>query len=129
MIQPDNFRDDPYGHATNQIGHAFAVGCLGLVYGVVLACWYFGGEFPPKWSIIAGAAVFYAAFEWITQGWNGWDTVEDWVFVVIHGTAAPVMIFSEVEPGSTKFQGDLLVALPFVVLFLLHLAAGAFFRR
>ena len=129
MIKPDNFKGDPYGHVTNQISHAFAVGTIGLVYMVVLACWYFAGEFPPKWSIIVGAGIFYAGVEWFTQGWNGADTVEDWVFVVVHGTAAPVMIFIEVQPGSTKFEGDLLVMLPFVALFLIHLFAGALFRR
>jgi hypothetical protein len=129
MITPDNYPKDPYGHTTNQIGHALAVGFLGFTYSVVLACWYFIGEFPPKWSIIVGAGVAYALFEWATQGWQGADTVEDWVFVVIHGTAAPVIIFSEVEPGSTAFRGDLLSALPFVALFLCHLGAGALFRR
>lgn len=129
MFDPDNFRNDPYGYVTNQIGHAFAVGFLRLTYGVVLACWYFAGEFPPKWSIILGAGVAYMAYELIDQGWNGWDTIEDWVFVVVHGVAAPVMIFSEIKPGSTKFEGDLLVALPFIVLFMAHIGYGAWRRR
>lgn len=128
MIKPDNFKNDPYGYVTNQIGHT-VVGALFLVFFVVLASWFFMGEFPPKWSIIAGAAVGYAAFEMVTQGWRGWDTVEDWVFVVVHGTTGMVLTFSELAPGSTKFEGDLLVMLPFVALFLIHLFAGALFRR
>jgi hypothetical protein len=128
LFRPDNFRADPYGHTTNQTSHSM-VGFLGFVYGFVLLVYLTWGEFPPKWAIIVCAAVAYTAFELWDQGWNGWDTVEDWIFVVVHGVAAPVMIFDEVTPGSPKFQGDLLVAAPFIVFFLCHLALGAWLRK
>lgn len=129
ILDPDDFKADPYGHVTNQTSHSFLVGGILLAYLPVMAWFYIVGEFPVKWMIIAWAAVSYAAFELIVQGWRGWDTVEDWIFVVIHGTTGFVVTFSEIEPGSLKFQGDLAIAAPFIALFLFHLAAGAWFRK
>jgi hypothetical protein len=129
ILYPDGFQGDPYGHTTNQTSHAFLVGGILLAYLPVLVWWMAFGEFPEKWLIIGWASVAYAAFELLAQGWRGWDTVEDWIFVVIHGTTGFVVTLNEVEPGSTAFTGDLIVAGPFLILFLLHLAAGAWFRK
>jgi hypothetical protein len=129
MFTPDDFKGDPYGHVTNQTSHSFLVGGILLAYLPVMGYFFIAGEFPEKWLIIAWAAVSYAAFELILQGWRGFDTVEDWIFVVIHGTTGFVLTFSEIEPGSTKFHGDLAYAAPFIVLFLTHLAIGAWVRK
>ena len=128
MFEPDDFSNDPYGYWTNQVAHALQVGFLLLVYGVTLGWWYFAGEFPQKEWIIGGAAVGYGAYELIDQGWQGWDTVEDWVYVVVYGVAGPVTTFTEIEPGSTAFRGDLLLALPFVIAFTIHLCIGSWMR-
>jgi hypothetical protein len=124
MIQPDNFKADPYGYVTNQISHMGAVGCLVFVYGVVLFVFLVAGEFPPKWAIILGAAVSYSLIEAL-QGWRGWDTIEDWLFVVFYGVTIPVMVFSEVEPGSDQFCGGLMDLMPWVLIMGAHLLIGS----
>lgn len=128
LFTPDSFRRNPYGYVTNQIGHAFMVGGVIFVYAVVMGVYWIAGEFPPKWAIIAGAAIAYAAFEIVTQGWRGADTVEDWWFVVVYGVAGPVASFSELQPGSALAVFDMMAALPFIALLSLHLLAGALFR-
>jgi hypothetical protein len=127
-FEPDNFAGQPYQFLTNQIGHAFMVGGVMLVYAVVMASWFVMGEFPPKWSIIAGAAILYPAYELICQGWQGWDTVEDWWFVVVYGVAGPVTSFTETVPGEAKAVFDLMAALPFIAVLCVHLAIGSFVR-
>jgi hypothetical protein len=128
IFRPDNFAGDPYGYATNQIGHAFMVGGVVFVYAVVMAVFWVAGEFPPKWAIVAGAAVAYAAYEFIAQGWRGADTIEDWWFVVVYGVAGPVASFTEMQPGSALAVFDMTAALPFIALLTVHLGIGAFWR-
>jgi hypothetical protein len=127
-FKPDDFKNDPYGHWTNQVAHTMQVGLIAFVYGVTLIYWWIVGEFPTKFSIVAFAAVAYAAYELIDQGWRGWDTISDWIFVVVYGVAAPVYIFTEVAVGDTRFEGDLLTALPFVLIFTSHLFIGSLVR-
>jgi hypothetical protein len=128
VVKASNFRADPYGWATNQIGHAFLVGAVLLTYLPVLACWYGLGEFPPKWAIVVGAGIAYAAYEAIDQGWNGADTVEDWWFVIVYGAAGSTYSFTEISPGDAKAALDLMAALPFLLLLSVHLCFGAWLR-
>tara|TARA_R110000851_G_scaffold120168_1_gene248367 strand:- start:785 stop:1186 length:402 start_codon:yes stop_codon:yes gene_type:complete len=128
LFKSDGFAGEPYGFTTNQISHAVAVGFLGLVYGVTFVWFVTFGEFPYKWVLIVFAGVAYAAYELIDQGWNGWDTIEDWWFVNVYGVIGPVMTFSEVEPGSALFTGSILVPIPFVFIFYAHLGFGAYVR-
>jgi hypothetical protein len=129
LIAPDNFKGDPYGWATNQIGHAFAVGCLALVYVPAIVFFVVMGEFPPKWIVVASAAVTYLAFEIATQGWRRGDTIEDWWFVVVYGVSGTMASFTEVTPGNPVAAFDPMAALPYVALMGAHLAFGAWLRR
>jgi hypothetical protein len=126
-VKANSFIDDPYGYATNQISHAKLVGLLGYVYGVSMAYHWLMGEFPDKWAIVAFAWASYLAFELVSQGWNGWDTVEDWWFVNVYGVLGAVQTFT--ESGPYTVSADLMAALPFVVAFCLHLIIGGTVRR
>jgi hypothetical protein len=128
MITPSNFKGDPYGWATNQIGHAFLVGAVLLTFAPTFVCLMIGGAFPPKWALMAFAAVLYLAFELVSQGWHGADTVEDWVFVVVYGSAGSIRSFSEIAPGNPNASFDLMAAAPFILVISLHLLFGAWLR-
>ena len=71
MIISDNFQGDPYGHATNQCGHA-RIGAGAALLGLVI--W-------PGWGEALAPAVIVAYFltvEWWLQGLTlFWDSVED----------------------------------------------------
>lgn len=127
MIKPDNFEKDPYGYATNQISHALWVGKLLLLW---LPCFVFYkvfGEYPHKEHIFIFAACVYSAIEY-AQGWNGFDTIEDFVFSVVFGVGGPLYVYSEVEPGSPLFSGDINKVVPVVGAFCIWLALGAAWR-
>tara|TARA_R110000744_G_scaffold149386_5_gene262529 strand:- start:1141 stop:1410 length:270 start_codon:yes stop_codon:yes gene_type:complete len=86
------------------------------------------GELPYKEHLIVFAAVSYALYELIDQGWNGWDTIEDWWVVNVYGVIGPVMTFSEVTAGLPMVTVNIFSPLPFIALFAAHLAAGAYVR-
>ena len=128
LFQSDDFSGRPYGFTTNQISHATVVGFIGLVYGSCIIYYLFVGELPYKEHLIVFAAVSYASYEYWDQGWNGWDTIEDWWFVIVYGVIGPVMTFSETSPGLPIASVHLYTPLPFIALFAAHLAAGAYVR-
>ena len=128
MFVSDDFAGRPYGFTTNQIAHATVVGFLGLVYGSCIIYFLIVGEFPHKEHLIVFAAISYASYEFLDQGWNGWDTVEDWWFVIVYGVIGPVMTFTESVPGLPVASVNLFAPLPFIALFAAHLAAGAYVR-
>ena len=128
LFESDDFAGRPYGFTTNQISHATVVGFLGLVYGSCITYFLLFGELPYKEHLIAFAAFSYASYEYWNQGWNGWDTIEDWWFVVVYGVIGPVMTFSEITAGVPIVSVNLFTPLPFIALFAAHLAAGAYVR-
>lgn len=128
MFRPDDFHGRPYGFTTNQISHATAVGFLGIVYGSCVLSYFVFGELPYKWMIAVGGGIGYAFYEYYAQGWKGWDTVEDWWFVIAYGVCMPLLGFSEIRPGTPEVVFDLIAPLPLVVVFFVHLALGALYR-
>ena len=134
MFEPDNFAGRPYEFVTNQISHTFFVGLVVIVFGSSLVSLSVFGELPPKWLIVLIGAVGYLAYELVFQGWRGGDTIQDWVFVNVHGVWSGVSIFSAVPPeiseiiGRHSFTGDMFVALGCFTVFLIHLLAGAVWR-
>ena len=127
-IKPDSFRLDGYGFTTSQFGHALGIGFLCFVYGLTLAWFLLFGEFPYKKHIAIFGGIAYFAFELYTQGWQKWDTVEDWWFVNVYGIWGPLCSFSEVHIGSEKVATDLYAPLPFIGLLAVHLLAGSYVR-
>lgn len=83
--KPDSFRDDPYGYLTNQLGH----GWLGFSLNTWV-CWVlytFGGAWPNQVSVYLWVtAVYFILWEAGTQGWRGWDSIEDTAFVAYGGS-------------------------------------------
>lgn len=99
MLEADDFAADPYGHITNQAGHAQLVGVpmalLGLIilppvavpvlvavlYGLI---WEVLIQPQPKgWAdslmdtacVMAGASILCGAFHYIPDFWPAWRTV------------------------------------------------------
>ena len=128
LFKSDDFAGRPYGFTTNVISHVTAVGFLGLVYGSCVIYYFIAGELPYKAHLIVFAGVSYALYELIDQGWNGWDTIEDWWVVNVYGVIGPVMTFSEVAAGFPIVSVNLFAPLPFIALFAAHTAAGAYVR-
>ena len=120
--KPSRFYGDPEGWVANQTGHMRA----GLAW-VFWACFgYFiiFEEFPVRWHIFIAIGITYLGFELIKQGWKGWDTIEDWWFVVLYGAGAPLAVFREFELGSGMFYGQIWEIVPFAIVSVLHLTLG-----
>ncbi len=127
-IIPDSFPLDGYGFTTNQFGHAAGIGFLCFVYGMTLVWFLIFGEFPYKEYIALFGGIAYLAFEVYTQGWQKWDTIEDWWFVNVYGIWGPLCSFREVQAGSIDVATDLFAPLPFIGLLVVHLLAGSYVR-
>lgn len=128
MFEPDDFKGRPYGFTTNQISHATLVGFLLIVHGSCLLWYAATGELPYKVVVAVFGAVSYATYEVVWQGWRGWDTVEDWWFVVVYGVFMPLLAFDEVTPGKPEVTLDLIASAPLLIVFYCHLALGALYR-
>lgn len=82
------------------------------------------GELPYRstvFLVILGGYIFY---EVRRQAWQGWDTIEDTLFVVGYGAGGVLYSFTEAMPGSSKACVDLLSPIPFLAAAALHLAIG-----
>lgn len=123
LMTPDNFSRDPYGWLTNQISHL----TLGFA-AVVLYCSlgaHIAGVFPDKWVIWTSIAVSYALIEVIQRG-PFWDSVEDFIFVVIYGAGLTLWVME--WTGGGRFAGDIADLAPWVYYVLFHLVAGSVVR-
>lgn len=91
---PSSFPNDWYGAATNQATHwavaMFSTIAFCLVYGLVFS------EMPYRWPVFAGASLGYLFYvEVWRQGWQGADSINDWVFWSL-GAAVPLVALEEV---------------------------------
>lgn len=123
----DNFRYDWYGYATNQMAHG--------LFGFLFACFisYGGfllyGEFCEKQSILLTIFCIYALVEFLQINQkNIWDIVEDTIFFVGYGAGTAILLFSEVEVGSTTVVTDLKTAIYIATLIAVHLSTGILCR-
>lgn len=126
VFKPDDFARDWYGFLSNQSSHVM----LGVFWAWVSAGVFYAvvGEYPLKaeaWAILTGLYVLYELF-W--QGRNGWDTVEDTLFVCVYGAGGAYAAFSEVTPGDPRLFLDIDAPIPFAVVAGVHLATGAAWR-
>jgi hypothetical protein len=126
LTEPSAFLDDWYGWLGNQSGHM----CVGVVmsFCIVVVSYIVVGELPYRINVFAACLLGYVAFELLTQGWQGYDTVEDTVFVVGYGAGAPLSAFHEISAGSSEVSLDLLALVVFFVIAAIHLAFGVAFR-
>jgi len=122
LIKSSDFPGDWYGWTTNQISH-FWLGvffaCIGTVVCVLVI-----GEFPEKLHLLALIGVSYLLFELIFQGWKGWDTIEDWLFVCAYGAGNAILTFTEKTPGDFVADADLRTAAIGFAMAGGHLAVG-----
>jgi hypothetical protein len=86
------------------------------------------GELPYRVDVFAVCLLGYVFFELYFQGWQGFDTVDDTVFVVAYGAGAPLYAFHEVSVGSLEVMGVLTDLIPFFAVATIHLACGVAFR-
>lgn len=127
LFTSDSFPNDWYGWLTNQVSHVF----LGIfaVFVVSMAGFAFWGEFPVRTHMLLLIGVIYLLLieVWL-QGWRGWDTLEDTIFVVGYGAAGPLSAAAELEVGTTKIIMDLSPLLPYFYVCTAHLIAGSVWR-
>jgi hypothetical protein len=126
LFEPDDFLDDWYGWLTNQVSH-IGVG-VKLAFLMCLGAFVVTGELPYRVDVFAVCLLGYVFFELYFQGWQGFDTVDDTVFVVAYGAGAPLYAFHEVSVGSLEVMGVLTDLIPFFAVATIHLACGVAFR-
>ena len=96
LTTPEDFRGDWYGWMTNKLSHVVLGFGLALV---TSAIWLTeNGEFPHKQWLWPGIAFAVAVFQIGAQGWNGWDTIEDWWFISVFGAGGTIVTFTQIDP-------------------------------
>jgi len=126
LIEPSAFLNDWYGWLTNQAGHILLG--LFLAFFLCVTAFFALGELPYRIDVFVVCLLGYVAFEIISQGWQGYDTIEDTVFVVAYGCGAPLAAFHELNVGSSEVSVDLLALMAFFVVSAIHLCFGVAFR-
>ena len=126
LTTPSDFARDWYGWATNQMGH-FVLGAVFACAGTILWYWL-AGEFPRREWLFVFIGAGYLAFELCFQKWQGWDTVEDWLFVVAYGAGAAISSVTEREAGSLTADIDVRGVAWAMALAAGHLAVGVGLR-
>ena len=126
MIEADAFPRDWYGWITNQASH-IALGVFAVFF-ISVAAFMIDGQFPYRDAVFLWCLAAYVSFEIITQGWHGFDTVEDTVFVVGYGVGAPLAAFQEIQAGQSGVALDVMALLPFFIVATVHLAFGVIYR-
>lgn len=78
--EPSAFENDPVNWAYSQIGHGYLG--MALTTTITWTLFHVGGHYPNDW-IIAGIVMIGYLLWWELdlQGWRGWDTIEDTLFV------------------------------------------------
>lgn len=79
MLDPDDFKNDPYGYVTNQISHIFLGFSLTTFYCFVIDKMSHYPDQTLSALIISG--MYFIWWEILRQGWYGWDTIEDTAYV------------------------------------------------
>lgn len=122
----DGFPRDWYGYLTNQVSH---VG-LGIfaAWAACLVAFVISSDLPYRWQVFAGISAVYAAKELIIDRWQGADTVEDFLFVVVYGAGGTLASFRQIDDFSSDVAFNIYSTVPFLVACGLHLAGGSFIR-
>lgn len=126
LTTPSGYDGDWYAYATNQIAHtSIGVFFVALIsYGAFMV----DGEIPYKMHVFFVIAFIYASKEIFLDKWNGFDTVEDFMFVVIYGTGGTLYSFTEKQAGISEIVFDLEKSAPFFAVCCTHLVIGVLYR-
>lgn len=93
--EPSAFPNDPLNWAYSQIGHGYLG--VALTTSLVWVLLQVSGEHPDELMIVLLVSVGYLAFwEWDIQGWRGWDSIEDFLFVTAGASLFIIIDMSEV---------------------------------
>lgn len=123
LMTPDNFPNNWYKWLTNQISHCALGFALVILYCALGA--HIADSFPDKWVIWVSIAVGYALIEVIQRG-PFWDSVEDFLFVVVYGAGLTLWVIE--WTGGWTFSGDMSDMAPWVFYILFHLLSGVVVR-
>lgn len=124
LFSPDFFHNDWYGYLTNQISH-ISLGVF-LTWGLCFASFLVIGELPYKVAIFSSLAILYFLYELLFQGWQGLDTIEDWVFFSVYGVLGTVVSFTEVSGVIILNLTAPTIIFPILIL---HLLVGCLLRK
>lgn len=120
LIKPSRFDGDPYGGLLNQWGNYSAAAGLFLMLcgGFFMAF----GEMPFRLHIALAVVVAYIlVVEWVLQGWQGWDTVEDSTFVALGVSTVALSVREHGVSGNVAFVA---VDVPILMLHLVGAVAA-----
>lgn len=127
LFTPNFFRDDWYGYLTNQISHV-SLGVF-LTWALCFFCFLILDGLPYKTSIFFTLTILYFLYELLFQGWQGVDTVEDWVFFSLYGVLGTVLAFTEFSVGLGLVTLSITAPSYIFPILILHLLIGCFLRK
>ena len=123
---PSRFDRDWYGYVTNQISHVGAG--MFIAWILCVAAFLISGDLPFRSQVFLSIAVIYTAKEIIVDRWQGFDTIEDILFVVMYGAGGTLISFRQMDALSSDVVFNVFQALPVLCVCCAHLLAGAFSR-
>lgn len=126
LSTPSKFERDWYGWFTNQMSH-MTTGVFG-VWIICVISFLAHGDFPEKEGVFYLVLILYGAKEIFADTWQGWDTIEDILFLVVYGSGGTLVSMTESEVGSPDVSFNIFAALPFLCFSMGHLAFGSFIR-
>jgi hypothetical protein len=126
LTEPSAFLDDWEGWLGNQTGHIYAG--MFMAFWLCVASLVLMGELPHRVDVFAFCFIAYVAFEIKFQGWKGYDTIEDTVFVVGYGAGGPLSALNEIAAGGADASINIIGLIVFFVISPIHLAFGVAFR-
>lgn len=126
FTSPNGFERDPTGYVTNQFGH-FSLGVLGVWLMCVIS-FSVSDDIPHKEIMFIGIAALYIIKEIAFDGWRNFDTIEDFLFVVVYGGGWTLLAFTQQHNGSSEVTYDIMASSPIIVVISAHLTLGAVYR-
>ena len=124
LATQSNFKGDWYGWLTNQVSHA-SLGVF-LTWIACVICYIFIGDLPYKFNVFTALAFAYIVWELVIQEWAGWDSVEDFLFVIVYGVGGTLLAFSQIVGPTVIF--NVFGAMPIFSIFVVHLILGVCYR-
>lgn len=127
LTTPSNFRGDWQGYAGNQGTHTL-IGLLSVGFICAVTLWL-KGDIPYKINIFAGMAFIYGFKEIAWDKWHGFDTIEDFMFVVCYGAGGTLVSFTQSEANTSKVYFEAGPFLFVLLLFCIHISCGIAVRK
>ena len=105
FFKPQAFEGDAYGYLTNQISHGY-LGIVLTTY-LVFSIFLLTGTYPQQGpAVICIIMAYFLLWEIGVQGWRGWDSLEDTLFV---SSGAAMYLFIEMDIVIFRLVGILTI--------------------